>query len=212
MQKSGVMKRTSHYSLWDNVIQILPFFSQTIVLWDVSHCIFTALCSSSSQKERWTLYWFNQYLFKGGNYGWRAKEGFSCYDRKLCHNSSLGESANIIYAMQVELCLQSVVHGLGLLLLLLNDAIGCVVSPPDDILPIFAYPHKLGKSVTGGYVYRGCQMPNLNGLYIFGDFMSGYVFEKTALSRTNWLYVYSKSASWRWEQYVYLCDVLFVSV
>lgn len=47
---------------------------------------------------------------------------------------------------------------------------------PDDILPIFAYPHKLGKSVTGGYVYRGCEMPNLNGLYIFGDFMSGLVF------------------------------------
>uniref|UniRef100_A0AAY5EH55 Si:ch211-136a13.1 n=1 Tax=Electrophorus electricus TaxID=8005 RepID=A0AAY5EH55_ELEEL len=69
---------------------------------------------------------------KGGNYGWRAKEGFSCYDKKLCLNSSL-----------------------------------------DDILPIFAYPHKLGKSVTGGYIYRGCQMPNLNGLYIFGDFMSG---------------------------------------
>uniref|UniRef100_A0A3P8QUR6 SRCR domain-containing protein n=1 Tax=Astatotilapia calliptera TaxID=8154 RepID=A0A3P8QUR6_ASTCA len=71
-------------------------------------------------------------IVKGGNYGWRAKEGFSCYDRKLCQNSSL-----------------------------------------DDVLPIFAYPHKLGKSVTGGYIYRGCQMPNLNGLYIFGDFMSG---------------------------------------
>uniref|UniRef100_A0A671K5X6 HHIP-like protein 1 n=1 Tax=Sinocyclocheilus anshuiensis TaxID=1608454 RepID=A0A671K5X6_9TELE len=69
---------------------------------------------------------------KGGNYGWRAKEGFSCYDKKLCTNSSL-----------------------------------------NDILPIFAYPHKIGKSVTGGYIYRGCQMPNLNGLYIFGDFMSG---------------------------------------
>ncbi|KTG40826.1 hypothetical protein cypCar_00046765 [Cyprinus carpio] len=73
---------------------------------------------------------------KGGNYGWRAKEGFSCYDKKLCTNSSL-----------------------------------------DDILPIFAYPHKIGKSVTGGYIYRGCQMPNLNGLYIFGDFMSGYACE-----------------------------------
>ncbi|XP_033622629.1 HHIP-like protein 1, partial [Fukomys damarensis] len=45
--------------------------------------------------------------------------------------------------------------------------------PADDVLPIFAYPHKLGKSVTGGYVYRGCENPNLNGLYIFGDFMSG---------------------------------------
>uniref|UniRef100_G3TAX8 HHIP like 1 n=1 Tax=Loxodonta africana TaxID=9785 RepID=G3TAX8_LOXAF len=46
-------------------------------------------------------------------------------------------------------------------------------APADDVLPIFAYPHKLGKSVTGGYVYRGCEYPNLNGLYIFGDFMSG---------------------------------------
>ncbi|XP_014650217.1 PREDICTED: HHIP-like protein 2 [Ceratotherium simum simum] len=43
----------------------------------------------------------------------------------------------------------------------------------DDILPIYAYGHTVGKSVTGGYVYRGCESPNLNGLYIFGDFMSG---------------------------------------
>ncbi|KAG7266309.1 hypothetical protein CRUP_015153 [Coryphaenoides rupestris] len=69
---------------------------------------------------------------KGRNYGWRAKEGFSCYDKKLCANSSL-----------------------------------------DDVLPIYAYPHKMGKSVTGGYVYRGCEYPNLNGMYMFGDFMSG---------------------------------------
>ncbi|XP_010789356.1 uncharacterized protein [Notothenia coriiceps] len=42
-----------------------------------------------------------------------------------------------------------------------------------DVLPIFAYSHHVGKSVTGGYVYRGCESPNLNGLYFFGDFMSG---------------------------------------
>lgn len=30
-------------------------------------------------------------IVKGGNYGWRAKEGFECYDMKLCHNSSLSE-------------------------------------------------------------------------------------------------------------------------
>ncbi|XP_074536436.1 HHIP-like protein 1 [Halichoeres trimaculatus] len=87
-------------------------------------------------------------IHKGGNYGWRAKEGFSCYDRKLCQNSSL-----------------------------------------DDILPIFAYPHKLGKSVTGGYIYRGCQMPNLNGLYIFGDFMSGRLMSlKENISTGEWQY------------------------
>lgn len=30
-------------------------------------------------------------IVRGGNYGWRAKEGFECYDLKLCHNASLGE-------------------------------------------------------------------------------------------------------------------------
>ncbi|KAF7662158.1 hypothetical protein LDENG_00243720 [Lucifuga dentata] len=87
-------------------------------------------------------------IVKGGNYGWRAKEGFSCYDRKLCQNSTL-----------------------------------------NDILPIYAYPHKMGKSVTGGYVYRGCQMPNLNGLYIFGDFMSGRLMSlKEDLTTGEWQY------------------------
>uniref|UniRef100_A0A670ZVJ4 HHIP like 1 n=1 Tax=Pseudonaja textilis TaxID=8673 RepID=A0A670ZVJ4_PSETE len=85
---------------------------------------------------------------KGRNYGWRAREGFSCYDKKLCTNSSL-----------------------------------------DDVLPIYAYPHKMGKSVTGGYVYRGCESPNLNGLYIFGDFMSGRLMSLKENHKTGeWQY------------------------
>ncbi|NXN53682.1 HIPL2 protein, partial [Rynchops niger] len=83
-------------------------------------------------------------VVKGGNYGWRAKEGFECYDTKLCHNSSL-----------------------------------------DDILPIFAYGRNVGKSVTGGYVYRGCESPNLNGLYIFGDFMNGRLMALQEEEKTN---------------------------
>ena len=42
----------------------------------------------------------------------------------------------------------------------------------DAIPPIFAYNHSVGKSVVGGYVYRGCQNPNLYGKYIFGDTMT----------------------------------------
>ncbi|VFV32437.1 hhip-like protein 1-like [Lynx pardinus] len=61
--------------------------------------------------------------------------------------------------------------------------------PADDVLPIFAYPHKLGKSVTGGYVYRGCEYPNLNGLYIFGDFMSGRLMSlRENLETGQWRY------------------------
>eukprot|EP00057_Strongylocentrotus_purpuratus_P028089 XP_011682563.1 PREDICTED: HHIP-like protein 2 isoform X1 [Strongylocentrotus purpuratus] len=72
---------------------------------------------------------------KGGNYGWRGKEGFSCYDNTICNFLE------------------------------------------NEVLPIHVYPHTVGKSVIGGYVYRGCQYPNLNGKYIFGDYVSGRLFE-----------------------------------
>lgn len=72
----------------------------------------------------------------GGNYGWRAKEGYVCYKkyRSQCRNLT------------------------------------------NDILPVYAYPHTVGKSVTGGYVYRGCKNPNYKGLYIYGDYVNGRLF------------------------------------
>ena len=41
--------------------------------------------------------------------------------------------------------------------------------------PVFEYSHKEGNSVTGGYVYRGKAIRELNGFYIFGDFVNGSV-------------------------------------
>lgn len=42
----------------------------------------------------------------GGNYGWRAKEGFSCYDSKLCSNSSLSkqtlQSSNLCTVVAIK--------------------------------------------------------------------------------------------------------------
>ena len=53
---------------------------------------------------------------------------------------------------------------------------GCpsTVSPLEP--PIIAYPHSEGKSVIGGYVYRGCLFPRFRGKYIFGDYTSGSLF------------------------------------
>jgi glucose/arabinose dehydrogenase len=39
--------------------------------------------------------------------------------------------------------------------------------------PIHEFVHNRGASVTGGYVYRGSAMPELQGQYFFSDFTSG---------------------------------------
>ncbi len=40
--------------------------------------------------------------------------------------------------------------------------------------PIHEYPHTFGISATGGYVYRGADMPSLDGQYIFGDWSKSF--------------------------------------
>jgi len=42
--------------------------------------------------------------------------------------------------------------------------------------PIFEYSHDEGCSVTGGYVYRGSKLADLEGRYVFGDFCSGMIW------------------------------------
>jgi hypothetical protein len=39
--------------------------------------------------------------------------------------------------------------------------------------PVLSYGHDIGESVTGGFVYRGSDLPRLRGWYVFGDFISG---------------------------------------
>jgi glucose/arabinose dehydrogenase len=73
-------------------------------------------------------------IVKGGNYGWRKREGLHPF-------SSTGVSAN-----------------------------------GEMVDPIWEYHHDIGKSITGGNVYRGKLVPELDGMYLSGDYVSGKIW------------------------------------
>ncbi|MGH9340549.1 MAG: PQQ-dependent sugar dehydrogenase [Acidobacteriota bacterium] len=62
-------------------------------------------------------------------------------------------------------------------------------SPPCEeglILPITSYGRSQGGSITGGYVYRGPESTGLQGVYIFGDFISGSVWSLRETGPGDW--------------------------
>lgn len=55
-------------------------------------------------------------------------------------------------------------------------------------LPVISYGHDRGwgRSVTGGFVYRGDDLPQMTGTYLFGDFISGRVFQAVRADDGSW--------------------------
>jgi glucose/arabinose dehydrogenase len=49
-------------------------------------------------------------------------------------------------------------------------------SPSNLMPPVAEYGRSVGTSTTGGYVYRGSAIASLVGRYVFGDFVSGKIF------------------------------------
>jgi len=43
-------------------------------------------------------------------------------------------------------------------------------------MPIWEYSHSVGQSIIGGYVYRGFNVPELIGKYIYADYVSGRIW------------------------------------
>ncbi|MCB2153579.1 PQQ-dependent sugar dehydrogenase [bacterium] len=76
----------------------------------------------------------------GGNYGWRLKEGSFYFD------PADASTAGFVTDVPAE------------------------PLPAGLIDPIAEYDHDEGISIIGGYVYRGTDVPDLDGKYIFGDF------------------------------------------
>ena len=47
----------------------------------------------------------------------------------------------------------------------------------DDLIePIFEYHHDIGKSITGGNVYRGSKVPELQGYYLYADYVTNKIW------------------------------------
>lgn len=59
-----------------------------------------------------------------------------------------------------------------------NAAVAAKLKRSSLTWPVSQYNHRVGVSVTGGYVYRGSALPALRGFYIFADFRSGRVWAK----------------------------------
>ena len=53
-------------------------------------------------------------------------------------------------------------------------------------LPILEYDHSLGRSVTGGYRYRGNDNPGLSGVYFYADFSTGLIWGATQNNAGQW--------------------------
>ncbi len=59
-------------------------------------------------------------------------------------------------------------------------------SAQDHVPPVFEYPHSLGCSVTGGYVYRGGAIPQMEAVYLFGDYCTGRIWAMHRDPDLNW--------------------------
>lgn len=65
-----------------------------------------------------------------------------------------------------------------------NDYVG--TANGDTVLPIAEYSHEEGCSVTGGYMYRGDALPELNGTYLYADFCEGTIWSLTQSGDGEW--------------------------
>ncbi len=57
----------------------------------------------------------------------------------------------------------------------------------DYVFPVSEYNHNQGCSITGGFVYRGCNYPAIYGAYVFVDYCSGVFFTTRPDGNGGWI-------------------------
>lgn len=53
----------------------------------------------------------------------------------------------------------------------------CGPNSASSLPPVAQYGRSAGRSITGGFVYRGTSIPALAGRYVFGDFVTGRIWD-----------------------------------
>lgn len=81
---------------------------------------------------------------KGGNYGWNIREGTHCFNPADNSKPPAGS------------CPVSGLHGQPL------------------TGPVIETGHDVGNAIIGGYIYRGTDLPEFTGMYIFGEWSTGF--------------------------------------
>jgi len=68
-----------------------------------------------------------------------------------------------------------------------NNTFTSAADPVGKVMPVVEYSHSEGCSVTGGYVYRGEAIPDLQGVYLFSDYCTGTVWYAYRDTGMNWV-------------------------
>ena len=92
-------------------------------------------------------------VVKGGNYGWRVKEGSFAFDPN-------GALPGFVTADSISGYIDPIAQ--------YDHCLGPVADGPG------ACPRREGVSVTGGFVYRGHEVHDLRGMYVFGDYSRSF--------------------------------------
>ena len=116
-------------------------------------------------------------VVRGGNYGWNVKEGNYCFNA-ASNREPFDECPDEV--------------GAG------HPDEGAPLLPPVIVYPNNGNPFVMGLGVTviGGYVYRGNQVPQFRGRYIFGDFAERVFIAKPRSDRRG----HDRSGLWSFQE------------